>query len=297
MIFLYLLVSFGLIWLLIVFPCVRCVVFNLFKCLYNAIIDFSKYLWCRESNKAEKTCGKMICFSGLFGKGKTLSEVHYVRKLYNRYNGKKFRKSFSSPLITQKVYVLSNITLNDIPYIPFTNLNQLVELTKDIASDEDGVYKVVYVIIDELQNLLYCRNFKTNLSSDVLMVLTQIRKLHCTICYTSTRFSQTDATVRQDTSYVVDCNKLWRISSNRWYDAWDYENAMNVDDIKPVLRSAWFVCNSDYNAYNTHALTEVISKDVLSGNVIPLEMRNVDLAKKTPDRLSRKGKKHTAIPC
>lgn len=294
MIIFYILGFFAFIWLVLVFPYFRCVVFNFIKVIINGCKDIFFYFWHRQFNDAEPTCGKMICFTGLFGKGKTLSEVHYVTSLYKQYNDKLVWKD--GRFVVQRIVILSNIKLLTVPYAEFVNLNQLVDLTKQISSYDElnGTYTVVYVIIDELQNLLYCRNFKNNLSSDVLMVLTQIRKLHCTIAYTSTRFMQTDATVRQDTSYVVDCNKIWRLAGNRWFDAWDYENAVDVNLLQSVKRACWFVRNRDYQAYDTHALTEVISKDVESGNVIPIEYRNLDSEKSDhiPAKLNRRGRKY-----
>lgn len=35
------------------------------------------------------------------------------------------------------------------------------------------------------------------------------------------------------------------------YDAWDYENAMNFNSIRPTNNVWWFVKNSDFMAYDT----------------------------------------------
>lgn len=288
----YTFLIFGFIGFSIVNPYVRCFNFHILKSFFHIFVDTFYYFYDRKYNCADSTVGRMYAYVGLFGKGKTLSEVHRVSSLYHRYNDKKIRKN--GRLVTQRVYVLSNIELHSIPYIPFTNLNQLVTLTNQINDDENE-YKIIYVLIDELQNLLFCRNFKTNLSPDVLHCLTQIRKKHCSIFYTSTVFSQSDCTIRADTSYVIDCNKFWRLCGNYWYDAYDYDNALDVKEIKPVRKTCWFVRNADYSAYDTTALTDIIAKDIESGQVLPFEERNIDSDRRVPHHLSKKGLKNKKV--
>lgn len=286
--FLFVLICLGLLTFCIFSPYFRCIFLNFFKTIFFGCKDIFYYFYNHTYDCADNTIGRMIAYVGLFGKGKTLSEVHEVSTLYKRYNNKKIRKN--GKLVTQRVCVLSNIELYNIPYIPFTNLNQLVQIT-DSINDNENEYKIIYVVIDELQNLLFCRNFKTNLSPDVLHCLTQIRKKHCSIFYTSTVFSQSDCTIRSDTSYVIDCNKVWRLCGNYWYDAYDYDNALDVKDIKPLKRSCWFVLNKDYSAYDTTKLTDIIAKDIVSGNVLSFDERNVDVVKKEPRHFTRKALK------
>lgn len=49
------------------------------------------------------------------------------------------------------------------------------------------------------------------------------------------------------------------------YDAWDYENAMNFNMIRPISNTWWFVTDRIYNAYDTTELiTDETSNDFLS---------------------------------
>ena len=283
---------FAFIYCVIAFPMFRCIVFKPFTTLYHCGIDLFYYFYHHKFNYMDSYIGQMICFTGLFGKGKTLNMVHYAVSLYERYNNKIVFKD--GKFKHQKVLILSNIALNGVPYIEFTNLKQLVTITDGIQDDNESYINVI-VIFDELQNCLYCRNFKTNLSEDVLRILTQIRKLHASILYTSTRFSQTDCTIRQDTSYVIDCNKIWRFGLNTWYDAWDYENCMNPEFIKSVKRNCWFVRNKDYSLYDTCKLTDIISKDVTEGNVVEMIERNTENEVRVPRHLSKKGRQYYGL--
>ena len=113
--------------ILICFPYVRIVAFNFPKWFYLTLKDFFITL----KNRSFNVCptGKIICFSGLFGFGKTLSSVHHIISLYNRYNGKKC--VINGSLRTQKIIVLSNVHLSTIPYIKFESLSQVTQFTKD----------------------------------------------------------------------------------------------------------------------------------------------------------------------
>ena len=72
--------------------------------------------------------------------------------------------------------------------------------------------------------------------------------------YTAQRFGHVDALLRQVTSCVVDCDKLWRFQRQNLYDAWEMENATNTQLLTPLTRRCWFVTNKDYAAYDTLAL-------------------------------------------
>ena len=69
-----------------------------------------------------------------------------------------------------------------------------------------------------------------------------------------------DALLRQVTSYVVDCDKLWRFQRQSLYDAWEMENATNASLLTPLSRRCWFVLDRDYAAYNTLACVGNLQK-------------------------------------
>jgi len=80
-----------------------------------------------------------------------------------------------------------------------------------------------------------------------------------------------DALLRNVTSYVVDCDKLWRFQKNYYYNAWDLENATNVQLINPFRREVWFVRNRDYNAYDTLACVGNLIKHWKDGDMLSEE--------------------------
>lgn len=276
----------------LVFPAFGCALLHPFSTTGYGVVDILKYIRYKKWNDAEKTVGEIACFQGLFGHGKTLSEVHYVTRLYNQYNGKMVFKDGSWK--RQNVMILSNIELTKTPYRHFVNFQQLVDICDGIKDfdEENNSYTICYVIIDEMQNVCNSRNFKSNFSSasDVLRVLTQIRKYRCSIWYTSTRFNQTDAFIRQDTMYVYNVAKYWRFQRVDKFDAWDLECSNNVQLCKPLSRSCWFIRNKDYAAYDTHALATQISQDVKSGSMIPEDQRCVNFSQTDVDGITHKSK-------
>ena len=80
-----------------------------------------------------------------------------------------------------------------------------------------------------------------------------------------------DALLRQVTSYVVECDKLWRFQRLYLYDAWDLENAANSQLVSPRGRSCWFVRNSDYAAYDTLACVGNLKKAMKAGDMMSEE--------------------------
>ena len=55
---------------------------NPIKSIKNAIVDF--YFWLRYQKYNLMPTGQLIAYCGLFGKGKTLSAVHHIRKAYKK---------------------------------------------------------------------------------------------------------------------------------------------------------------------------------------------------------------------
>ena len=71
------------------------------------------------------------------------------------------------------------------------------------------------------------------------------------------RFFMVDKIWRSITTHVIDCNKLWRFQHNTYFDAWEYENAMNTSLIRRLSHFWWFVKDFDYLSYDT---SQMISK-------------------------------------
>ncbi len=89
--------------------------------------------------------------------------------------------------------------------------------------------------------------------------------------YTAQRFGHVDALLRQVTSCVVDCDKLWRFQRQNLYDAWEMENATNTQLLTPLTRRCWFVTNKDYAAYDTLACVGNLQKSFKEGDMLSEE--------------------------
>lgn len=115
------------------------------------------------------------------------------------------------------------------------------------------------------------RNFKTNIDPLFLNTILTCRHYYISLYYTAQRFGHVDALLRQVTSYVVECDKLWRFQRLYLYDAWDLENAANSQLVSPRGRSCWFVRNSDYAAYDTLACVGNLKKAMKAGDMMSEE--------------------------
>lgn len=210
----------------------RCIILNLHNIAFYAVRDLIDYI--RFKKWKNFNYYGIDMFVGMFGHGKTLSMTHRARKLY-----KKFGNS---------IRFISNYKLVGIPYIPLINFNQLVEL-----GEEETEYKGTVVLIDEIEDVLSHRNY-ASFPLQLLHTLTQQRKKHVYIMCSAQRFFMVDKLFRAITTHVIDCNKYWRLQHMRFYDAWDYENAMNVQLVSSLSSHWWFVKNKDFASYDTEQM-------------------------------------------
>lgn len=213
--------------------------------------------------------GQIIAYVGLFGKGKTLSAVHKVVGLYEQYHDRRVFDFSRMKWVTQKVHVISNVSLS-IPYEDFVSLAQIVQIAeryKKIDEDEDSL--TVHIVLgDEFSVQLNSRSFKSNIDPLFLNTLLTCRHHHISLVYTAQRFNQVDALLRQVTSYVISCNKCWRVMVHGQYDAYELENAKNVLDVHPMRRFGWFIRDEDYNAYDTLACVNNLSRSCQEGDML-----------------------------
>lgn len=248
-------------------PVLRCVVAHPVKTVGYAASDLINYIRCVKWNECQT--GELVAYVGLFGKGKTLSAVHKVVSLYNQYDGKKVWDRDRKKFVTQRIKVLSNVSLQ-IPYDDFVSLQQVV-----YCAEKNGEYDIQHdtltitiVLGDEFSVQMNSRNFKSNIDPLFLNTLLTCRHYHISLYYTAQRFGHVDALLRQVTSYVVDCDKLWRFQRQTLYDAWEMENATNAQLLTPLSRRCWFVCNRDYQAYNTLACVGNLQKSFKAGDMM-----------------------------
>lgn len=217
--------------------------------------------------------GQCICFSGLFGMGKTLSAVHTVRMIYRAYSGTRVFCPRRKEWVTLRVNILSNVHLIGIPYIPLVGLQQVVDLSKTVQKydDEHNTLTVSPVLIDEAGAMLNSREFKKNIDPLVLNAILTCRHANISIFYTAQRFMHVDALLRQVTSYVYECKKVWRFQFQRKYDAWALEQAQDPSKVPCMSILSWFVRDVDYNSYDTFEFVENLIKQVEEGKMISEE--------------------------
>lgn len=247
------------------------------------VFYFFRDLWFFFVHKQYNECvtGEMVCFAGLFGKGKTLSAVHYVTDLYRQYNNKPVWNPKMKCFVTQHVHIISNVKLTGVDH--YEHLESLVQVVSEAYAnkrldEENGTRTVLLVLIDEASVQLNSRSFKNNINADFLNTLLTSRHYHMSMFYTSQRFSLTDKLLRDVTQTVYECNKVWRFMGQSVYDAYQLENAGNPELVKPIRKGGFFVRNRDYNAYDTLAVVDNLKKsfdasDFLSDEEI-LTLRN-----------------------
>lgn len=224
------------------------------------------FFWFKERKFFVCPSGKIIAFCGLFGKGKTLSMVHYVCRLYRRYNN---RKVFvNGKWRIQKINVVSNVSLS-IPYTNFTGLRQIVDIAKQKDKlDGDNYYFVTLVVGDEFSVQLNSRSFKDNIDALFLNTLLTSRHYAISLFYSSQKFLLVDKLLREVTFWVYDCNKIGRIMVHNIFDAFDMENATNLSLVKPLRRTGWLIRDIDYAAYDTLACVGNLVKSSESGDML-----------------------------
>lgn len=252
---------------LLLFPRIRCVMLHPISSVRYAVTDVFYYF--RYNKRHLYPTGELVAYVGLFGKGKTLSAVHRVVTAYNKYDGLPVWCRRRRKMVTQRVKIISNVSLS-VPYEDFISLEQIVvdAERKNAYDDANDTLTITLVLGDEFSVQMNSRNFKKNIDPLFLNTLLTCRHYYISLFYTAQRFGQVDALLRQVTSYVVNCDKFLRLQSNEIYDAWELENASNVNLVRPIRRKCWFVKDRDYNAYDTLACVGNLKKDMEAGNMI-----------------------------
>lgn len=272
------LVVVGLVILAYVWIPFRLAVMNPVYTVLYGIIDFYYYFKHKKYNWFE--AGKLDCYSAHFGGGKTLSIVHYVVGMFNRYNDRLVWDRSLGKFVKQKILVISNVEFTSIPYQPLYGLDQIVNLSmhnKEIDRKE-GWRTVTLVVIDEASAQLNSRNFKNNIEPTFLNTLITSRHYHISILYSSQKFKLTDKLMRDVTQRVVQCKKYWRLLVQYEYDADEMEYASDPSMVRPIRRTGFFVKNKDYAAYDTLAVVGQLKKSVDTNDMLSereiLELRD-----------------------
>ena len=257
----------GAVVALVLFPTFRCAVLHPFLLVWSGARDLFFYFKHKKYNLCPS--GELVAYTGLFGRGKTLSAVHKVVGSYQRYNGKKVWCSRRQQLVTQRIKVISNVSLS-IPYENLVSLEQIVLAAErnQEYDNEHGTLTVTLVLGDEFSVQMNSRNFKTNIDPLFLNTILTCRHYYISLYYTAQRFGHVDALLRQVTSYVIECSKLWRLQRLSLFDAWELENAANPRLLTPLNKNCWFVRDRDYNAYDTLACVGNLKKSMKQGDMM-----------------------------
>lgn len=255
------------LFIIAVFPYVRCFVFN----INHVLIDMPRdlYYFFKHKKYNNVPVGKLVAITGEFGKGKTLTAVKIIVSIYMKKNGKMVWCPRRKKMVKQVIKIISNVSLK-VPYEDFKDLGQIVfasEKNKEY-DDMNDTLTVTLVIGDEFSSQLNSREFKTNIDPLVLNTILTCRHHYIAIYYTTQRFKLVDALLRQVTQCAVDCNKIWRLQALNYYDAWELENANSPLMVKPFKRTCWYVQNKHYDMYDTLACVDNLKKDVKSGKMI-----------------------------
>jgi len=198
--------------------------------------------------------------------------VHKVVSLYKWYNDKKIFDFNRKKWVTQKIHIISNVSLA-IPYEDFISMAQIVAVADRMRAvdEKNDTLTCTIVLGDEFSVQLNSRSFKSNIDPLFLNTLLTCRHHHISLIYTSQRFNHVDALLRQVTSYVYTCNKIWRIMVHEQYDAFDLENASDPTLIKPKRRFGWFIKDAAFNAYDTLACVGNLTKSCKEGDMLSEE--------------------------
>lgn len=256
----------ALVFLLVFSVFVRTIVLHPFKTLYYLILDFFNYFRYHRYDSMET--GKLICYTALFGGGKTLSCVHYINSLYDRYNNKRIFDINRKMWVVQKVHIISNVDINR-PYEKFVSLAQIVRVAEQFREIDEinGTLTCTVVLGDEFSVQMNSRSFKTNIDPLFLNTLLTCRHHHIMLVYNSQRFGHVDKLLRDVTTYVVECKKVWRVCIQKTFDAFVLENTTDPSAVKPLGRRGWFISNKDFEAFDTLACVGNLIKSVERGDM------------------------------
>lgn len=244
----------------IMLPLVRFILINfprIFVGIFPDLFDYIRYKRWNECN----SFGRINCYTGLFGQGKSKECVRFITRQYDKYNGLMVYDSTIGKWVQQNIVVYSNVDLT-IPYIKLTSLQQLIEC----QNSDFGTVNLF--LIDEASVVFNSREFKSNLPTPALNTILTSRHHKIGIYLTAQRFGHMDALLRQVTSKVYECSyfKPLRIQRIKVFDAWEVENCSNLLLVKPLKVVYHYTTNEDYENYDTNAMVGDISRRCNTGD-------------------------------
>lgn len=248
-----------------------CVIRNIHKVLFYGIKD--KINSIRHKEKLLAKTGEIIAYFGYFGRGKTLSAVHFIRAVYRMYNNVRVYCPRRKKWVTQVVHVVSNVDITGIAYEKLTSLEQVILSTNYIREQDDknDTLTATYVLIDEAGSELSHREFMKNINPVVLNSILTCRHWNMSLVWTAQGFKLVDKLLRDVTLYGYECCKIWRFMWTRRFNGRDLEKAEDTVNLRPLGTACWFVEDKDYKAYDTYGSVEKLKKDIQEGNLMSEE--------------------------
>lgn len=206
---------------------------NYLKWEFNFISGLMAEFWkIKNRNKEEMTSTGINIFCGPQGSGKSLSMIHYLKKILKDY---------------PKAIVVTNIEFN------FEVKNQVIEYTGfEDFQIENGIYGVIYVL-DEIHLILNSLESK-GVPLSVIVELSQQRKQRKLILGTSQVYSRMAKPLREQVRNVIMCSNIANLLQfNYLIDAFK-----STEDSNGKLKyskqkvSFFFHRKEDYLAYDTY---------------------------------------------
>lgn len=201
------------------------------RAIVTGVKDIIRYF--KDKKYKKFTTSGIIMYGGLFGTGKTFNIVDYVCRIYKHYDN---------------IEIYSNVTLNNIPFVPFEFFEQITEPV------EDGKFRIY--VCDEFGSLFNSRNYKgTQLTeSQYLTSLNQLRKENKLLLISTQRYGMVDKIFRQVCMEWRECKKLWRFMWFYRYDPYDLEYSFDPRIVQPlsIFPTMTFATDKKRNQYDTH---------------------------------------------
>lgn len=200
---------------------------------FNLISGIDSAFWKLKNRKPyEMTTTGINIFCGPQGSGKTLSLVHYLKKLLKDF---------------PKAIIVTNMELNfpiEQKIIPYTGFNDF--------KLENGIYGVIYVL-DEIHLILNSLESK-GVPLSVIVELSQQRKQRKLILGSSQIYSRMAKPLREQIKNVIVCRNLFGVFQlNYLIDAFSTEEGSDGKlKYKKLKTSFFFHRKEDYLAYDTY---------------------------------------------
>lgn len=199
---------------------------------FNLFSGIDAAFWkLKNSNPDELKCIGINIFCGPQGSGKTLSMVHYFKKIAKDY---------------PKAIIVTNFDLN------FNIPNKIIKYTGfDDFQIENGIYGVIY-LLDEIHLILNSLESK-GVPLSVIVELSQQRKQRKLILGTAQVYSRMAKPLREQIFNVIICKNLFNLFQFNYLinaqEAKEVDGVLKFDKLK---RSFFFHRKEDYMAYDTY---------------------------------------------